>query len=235
MKIAKNLVKLLTNKGFYILLALSIGVVGIAGYVANLKLQREASEAQTRQAAEESSYTLPPKKQEKSVNTPEKPKPIVTVSETDTVAVAKSEDIKAKSIPSNDGFILPLQGEMMQEYSPEQLVKSKTMNDWRVHPGVDIRGDIGAQVKAAAAGIVTKAYFDDMLGVTVVIQHADGIETIYSNLQTAMLVEEEQEVSQGTVIGGVGVTAPSEISEPPHLHFEMKKDGLFINPFDYID
>lgn len=235
MKLNKKLVKLLTNKGFYILLALSIGVVGIAGYVANLRVQREASEAQLRQAEEEVSYTLPPKDQEVSLSTTQPPRPVVTVSETDVAVAANAQSAEEKELPQNTGFILPLQGEMIQEYSPEQLVKSKTMNDWRVHPGVDIRGDIGSQVKAAAAGIVTKAYFDDMMGATVIIQHADGVETIYSNLQTAMLVEEGQEVSQGAVIGGVGVTAPSEISEPPHLHFEMKKDGLFVNPFDYID
>ena len=200
--------------------------------MANQKVQKEAAQAKLKQASEELKLTLPPK-EEVTANAPLSPKPVVTATETATLPAAKT--LEEEKTPPPGSFILPLQGEMLQEFSPEQLIKSKTMNDWRVHTGVDIRGDIGSQVKAAAAGIVTKAYFDDMMGVTVVIQHADGFETIYSNLQTGMLVEEGQEVRQGDVIGGVGVSAPSEISEPPHLHFEMKKDGLFVNPFDHID
>ena len=238
-----KLIKLLTNKGFYILLALSIGIVGMAGYVATRRIQKEAADIRLRQT-EASSYTLdavtkeePKREAEPAEAVPDEAMPDEAVpapEQQHTAAIV--EAIPTAAVPvAAESFMLPMQGELLQKYSPTELVKSKTLNDWRVHPGIDILGDVGTQVKAAASGLVTSARFDDRLGVTVVIQHADGIETIYSNLQTGMLVEEGQEVARGDVIGGVGVTAPDEIGEPPHLHFAMKADGIFVDPLEYID
>ena len=82
-------------------------------------------------------------------------------------------------------------------FSGDELVFSRTMLDWRIHPGLDIRADVGTPFKAAADGVVTKVYNDDMMGFTVIILHPDGFETIYSNLQTGQLVEENQEVKLG--------------------------------------
>ncbi len=109
------------------------------------------------------------------------------------------------------------------------------MQDWRIHTGIDIWSDVGTPVKASADGVVTAVYMDELMGMTVQILHPGGIETVYSNLQTGELVEIEQSVLKGDVIGGVGMTAQCEINEPPHLHFEVKRDGEYINPFDLLN
>ena len=57
---------------------------------------------------------------------------------------------------------------------------------------------------------------------------------MYSNLSTSDLVEVGDVVEAGKVIGGVGTTGLFESLEPAHLHLEMLKDGVYVNPADYI-
>ena len=62
---------------------------------------------------------------------------------------------------------------------------------------------------------------DPRYGLTVVIEHTNGFQTIYSNLLTAEFVEEGEEVKQGDTIATVGNTATFEIADESHLHFEF--------------
>ncbi|OQB15173.1 MAG: Stage II sporulation protein Q [Firmicutes bacterium ADurb.Bin193] len=224
MKIKTKLIKLFTNRGVYILLILLVGILSVMGYVTNLK------NVKTRIADTQSlSVVYEPADEE------------VELSDTPTALREENEQASAGAVasaaadePEKVVFMLPLQGELGAEYSGDELVFSQTMQDWRVHKGIDIRGNVGTQVKAAADGVVTNVFGDEMMGATVVIQHVGGIETVYSNLQIEVIAELGQKVKKGDVIGGVGTTAASEIVEPPHLHFEMKKDGIHVNPFDFI-
>lgn len=224
MKINNKIIRLFSNRGFYILLALGVGIVSVTGYVANLK--------------NKTSYKVPATSFiSESETVPKLPSMPAVFSEDEAITPAPKGVAAAATmnLQRDTTLILPLQGELGTGFSADELVFSKTMQDWRIHTGVDIRSDVGTPVKAAGDGIVTKVFVDEMMGTTVVIQHANGIETVYSSLQSGELVDAGQEVARGDTIGGVGMTAPYEISEPPHLHFEIKKDGEFVNPFDYIN
>ena len=131
-------------------------------------------------------------------------------------------------------FIWPLAGNVVSQFSNEELVYSKTMADWRTHNGVDISAQIGTKVMAAADGTVKDVYTDDLYGTTVVVDHGDGLLSIYSNLASVPTVVAGDYVSMGLVIGAVGDTALAEASETQHLHFEMQKDGAAVNPADYL-
>lgn len=135
------------------------------------------------------------------------------------------------------GFIKPCSGYISKEFSVEVPVYSATMYDYRTHAGVDIACDIGTPVKAVTNGYILDIYDDYMYGKTVVIEHADGIHSVYSNLSPDLPVEmvTGRSVLTGEVIGGVGDSALCEVSEVSHLHFEMLKDGAYINPEDYIN
>jgi len=223
-----KLIQLITNRGFYILLTLVIGIVGVSGYMANLKSKRMQETALF--ALSEPAH--PP------VAIKAEPPAVSSIIESEMPLNAQLPATAVASVQTqweeDMRLMLPLQGELGMGYSADELIYSKTMHDWRIHPGIDIRADAGTPVKAAASGIVTKAYADDLMGFTVEILHEGGFETVYSNLQTGQLIEENDEVKKGDVIGGVGTTALREINEPPHLHFEVKKDGEYVNPFDYI-
>lgn len=133
-------------------------------------------------------------------------------------------------------FVCPVSGTLIKDYSADIPVFSLTMEDYRVHCGVDISADAGTNVLAAASGTISKVEFDPLMGQTVEITHSEGCVTIYRNLQTKMPedIEVGASVDAGDVIGYVGDTALIEISDSPHLHLEMKKDGESVNPLSFI-
>lgn len=131
-------------------------------------------------------------------------------------------------------FKYPLEGEVSMEYAKEKLVYSNTLNEWITHPGIDIKGKKTDIVKASSAGTIKSIKNDPRYGLTVVIEHANGYETVYSNLLTAEFVSVGENVSGGQTIGTVGNDAAFEILDEPHLHFEILKDGEQIDPNMYL-
>lgn len=127
-------------------------------------------------------------------------------------------------------FVRPVNGEIINGFSDGELTKSRTLNVWKTHDGADISAKLGEKVKSMTSGIVTDVYNDPMLGVTVEIDHENGLIGYYSNLSEDVAVINGQTVSAGTIIGSVGETAESEINEEPHLHFALKKNGEWIDP-----
>ncbi len=131
-------------------------------------------------------------------------------------------------------FLLPVNGEVVNKFSGDKPVKSKTMGDWRLHTGIDYAVEKGTSVKASGEGTVSKIYNDDMWGTTVEIEHLGGVTTIYSSLSDKVPVQKGQKVESGQAIGTVGNTAKIELSEVSHLHFAVKKDGKYIDPESII-
>lgn len=122
------------------------------------------------------------------------------------------------------------------EYAMEHLVYSVTLDQYMTHCGIDIEAPEDSQVTAVASGTVTAVYTDDRYGKSIEITHSDGsgLVSIYSCLSTTEMVETGDTVSTGQIIGGVGSTALFESLEPSHLHFELLKDGIYVDPGDYI-
>ena len=120
------------------------------------------------------------------------------------------------------------------EVAVESLVYSETLQEWITHNGIDIKADKTTVVTSAARGKVKAIKNDPRYGLTVIISHDDGYETIYSNLLTAEFVVEGEEVEQGQTIGTVGSSAAFEISDDYHLHFELIKDNQYIDPTIYM-
>lgn len=131
-------------------------------------------------------------------------------------------------------FIMPVSGEVINEYSGSIPVKSKTMGDWRVHSGIDIKAKKGTNVVAPAGGKVIKASSDRLMGNTVSIEHKDGFVSVIYNLGS-IKVKEGNEVKSGDVIGTVGNSSVLESQEDEHAHFEIKKDGKYVNPKNHIN
>lgn len=167
--------------------------------------------------------TSVPKKEPSESGNSKKPSEEGTVTEQTTVQPAQQS-----------AMVRPLNGEVINAYSDGELVKSKTLNVWKTHDGVDIAGAMDEKVKSMTGGTVTRVYDDQMLGACVIIDHGSGLEAYYCNLSKDIPVAEGQSVSAGTVIGAVGDTAANEISEAPHLHFAVKKNGEWIDPIALI-
>ena len=150
---------------------------------------------------------------------------------TNVNAPAKNEVTETKKEIT---FIKPTDGEIICEYAKDNLIYSETLKEWITHTAVDIKADKTSVIKAAADGIVKSIVNDPRYGLTVVIEHDDGYETVYSNLLTAEFVVEGEEVTQGQTIGTVGNTASFESNMECHLHFELLKDGEYLDPTIYL-
>jgi murein DD-endopeptidase MepM/ murein hydrolase activator NlpD len=131
-------------------------------------------------------------------------------------------------------FVMPVDGEIVRGYAKDNLVYSETLQEWIVHQAIDIKANSRDVVKASAEGIVSAIKNDPRYGLTVIIEHEGGFKTVYSNLLTAEFVVEGEQVKQGQTIGTVGSSATFEISDEPHLHFEMLKDSVYVDPTIYI-
>ena len=128
----------------------------------------------------------------------------------------------------------PISGEIIKEFSDGVLVYSETLKDYRVHNGVDIKAVILEKVTAAEDGVIESVRNDALMGITVVIDHQNGVKTVYANLSSMDMVSEGESVKKGEVINGAGDTALIETGQETHIHFEMIIDGKYVNPRDYI-
>lgn len=128
----------------------------------------------------------------------------------------------------------PVDGHVIRVFAMNSLIYSETLEQWMTHPGVDISAKKGDPVYAVLPGTVENVYTDDMLGVTVVLKHENGLMSVYSSLKEAPPVEIGASVASRQVIGHIGDTAISECAERSHLHFELYHGGSAIDPESLI-
>ena len=133
-------------------------------------------------------------------------------------------------------FALPVSGVLSKKHSVDTQVFSPTLNEYRVHLGIDIATEAAAPVFAMAQGTVAQIWEDPMMGWSVAISHAGEAVTVYKNLskQLADGISVGAEVEAGQLLGSVGDTALIEIAEEPHLHVEMTVKGLQVDPLEYF-
>lgn len=122
---------------------------------------------------------------------------------------------------SPSGFIWPVDGVLTSGFGPR----------WgRMHTGIDIAAPAGTPIRAAKAGEVIYAGWLNGYGNTVVLDHGDGIATLYGH-QSRIGSTEGQTLNQGDVLGFVGSTGHSTGN---HLHFEVRIDTKPVNPRPYL-
>lgn len=174
---------------------------------------------------------IPVEEEEKKPEKTDTPKKTAEekASETEGAPEEKSEEAEEPL-----SFTIPVAGQVVFPYSQDELVFSKTMQDWRTHDGVDIEAPIGTKVKAAARGTVLSVEKDDLMGTVVTIDHGDGLVSVYANLAAVPTVKAGDAVTMGSVIGSVGDTALGETVEVQHLHFAIFKNGEPVDPYGYI-
>lgn len=131
-------------------------------------------------------------------------------------------------------FKMPVTGEIIKEFADNKLVYSSTLDVWATHNGIDIKADATTVVKSSADGTVTSIKNDPRYGLTVIVEHVNGYKTVYANLLSTEFVVEGENVKQGQSLGTVGSTASFEISDEPHLHFELLKDNEQQDPELYL-
>ena len=145
-------------------------------------------------------------------------------SRTLTQPVVQIEKIGTKERPATTGsgtFANPTAGNLSSRYGTR----------WdRSHNGIDICGALNTAIKAADGGIVTYAGWMDGYGNYIIIDHENGYQTAYAHCNSIDVAVGDR-VTKGEEIAKMGSTGRST---GVHLHFEVKKDGQFVNPLEYV-
>jgi murein DD-endopeptidase MepM/ murein hydrolase activator NlpD len=126
----------------------------------------------------------------------------------------------------NGRFIWPCNGPMVSGFGYRTHPISGTQ---RMHNGVDVGCGYGAPIVAAGSGVVVEAGWRGGYGNAVVVDHGDGLATLYAH-QSSLAVSPGQSVATGEVVGYVGSTG---YSTGPHLHWEVWVNGSPVNPMGY--
>lgn len=152
---------------------------------------------------------------------------------------AKPDDKAVDTVPQepvevdSTAFEMPVTGgEIFNAFSRDELVYNKTMEDWRTHNGIDIKASKDAAVRAGADGMVKNIYTDGMLGTVVEIEGKEYTAR-YCGLAQKVQVQKGDSVTRGQTIGAVGEIA-LELSEVSHIHVEIIKDGVPVDPLTYL-
>lgn len=124
-------------------------------------------------------------------------------------------------------FLFPLEHSISTAFGTKRMMNRKVTS---IHKGVDIRGKEGDGVRASNHGRVVLAEALFFGGNTVILDHGQGIFTIYMHLST-FAVKPDDLVSTGDLIGYVG---SSGRSSGPHLHFGVKLQGISVNPVSFV-
>ena len=135
-----------------------------------------------------------------------------------------STNLSKSKVSLGISLIKPITGTITSRFGSISSVRSSA------HTGLDIAASAGSAIKAAASGTVTFSGYKGSYGYLVVVTHSNGVQTYYGHC-SKLYVSAGQTVSQGETIAAVGSTGNST---GPHLHFEIRVNGVAYNPQNYV-
>ena len=112
---------------------------------------------------------------------------------------------------------------------------NQTLNNYYEHTGVDFSAAAGTEVFAARSGKIESIYTSDVLvGTQIIIDHGDGIKTVYEYVEAKEGLKAGDEVKKGDVIATVAEANGKEYKDVPHLHFEVLENNATVDPAKYL-
>lgn len=225
------------GKGFYLVLALCIVAVGAAAWSA----MSAVSSVEDKLTSPDSSYSSGATVSNKTENVGQTVSDVPNKQQNSSLpsqkaeTSSKTEESKTQISESSEkdvAFAMPIKGNIGKAFSSSALQYSATYGDMRLHLGVDVLAEKGAEVVSAAAGKITKIADDALWGRMVVIDHGNGIICYYCGVENNT-VSEGETVKAGTVLGEVG-TVPCECADKSHIHIAVVRDGKYISPLDIL-
>jgi murein DD-endopeptidase MepM/ murein hydrolase activator NlpD len=133
----------------------------------------------------------------------------------------------SKSLIATRPSIRPIDGNITSAFGMREHPVYRRMI---FHAGTDFSAPVGTRVIATADGTVAFSGFDRGYGKKLIINHANGYQTIYAHLSKAVM-RQGQRVRRGDIIAFSG---NSGLSTGPHLHYEVRKDNVVVNPTAYF-
>ncbi len=153
-------------------------------------------------------------------------------------ALEAAVEEEKKEILKQNGIILEYDGGAFK-FPVAKYTRVSSEFGWRMHPtlhynkfhnGVDLASPTGTAIYAAYSGTVVAATYSSTMGNYVMINHGSGLYTIYMHA-SKLYVKKDDIVARGDTIAAVGSTGRST---GPHLHFGVRLNGSYVNPWNYI-
>lgn len=232
----KSFLKNATGKGFYltaaICLCLIAGAVGMiyrsaTNMIKDYVTSQMTTQVITEQAEAEKDDEPDPRTTSETKTTSKQAEETSLPPATESAAATEEQT----SSFASTSFIYPVTGEILKDYS-DTPVYDETMDDWRVHRGIDILCDKGASVCAVGNGKVTKVYSDTSYGYCIEIDHGTFTGR-YCGLEQGTTVSIDAEVSQGDLVGLTG-DIYCESAQQEHFHFEAIKNNTPTDPVEAL-
>lgn len=230
-------------RGFYTALGLSLLMIGLACVFAYRQTSNTLKENLNSLTQQLEQPTMPLHTDNAPVarvqtDVPKETQPPVQATQTAAVTTPAETmppvtAIPPEEIPSHQ-VVLPLDVcEVISPFSDGELVKSETTGTWQTHNGVDLACEAGTNVYAIDAGTVAEVNNNPLWGYTVSIDHGNGVLTRYCGMDGSVEVRAGDAVQSGQKIGVTGTVPDIESALPPHLHLEVQKSGVYIDPVQY--
>ncbi len=150
---------------------------------------------------------------------------------------APKEDFNEAEKPDENKPVVVLPEEMGLPMSAATVTNdygffhNVTLNHYTAHEGVDFKAEVGAEVKASKSGKIESINKDDLLlGTEIVVDHGDGLKTVYRFVTEREGLKVGDEVKKGEVIATVAEPSGREYKDGPHLHFEVLENGKQVDP-----
>ena len=167
-----------------------------------------------------------------SIESPDVPSD--STDDTPSDVVDKPDDTPTSPVDTPVVFVMPVETPTtVGEYS-ESMVWNSTLGRFSAHLAIDFFANEGTDVLCVYDGVVKSVDSSLLKGTTIVIDHGDGVETVYNSLADGESVFVGQAVSQGTKLGSVSVTNRQEAGDGAHLHFEVLENGVNVDPSKYL-
>ncbi len=222
---------------FYLALGICILAVGVAGWTTYDSIKRFAGPdddvnvsniSQKYKVKTENSSKNAARKPTNNTNTESR-----QMSKSRSAQESNSQQSVSVNAQASGTIVYPTSKDIIKDFSGENPVFSKTLNDWRVHEGIDLAAEQGSKVKSITNGKVKEIYNDSLYGTTMVIEHEGSFVAYYSGLGETTLVNANDAVEAGQEIASIN-DIPCEAADGYHLHLAIKKDGKFINPKEIL-
>ena len=160
-------------------------------------------------------------------STPENPKDFVS----DIMPSAPTDD-EVPNQPYEKSYTMPVNGDILKDFSTDTLQFSQTFGDMRLHTAVDIACKEGTFISSLTDGKVLSFEESTALGGVLTVDHGDGLIVKYACVKEPKFKAGDK-VKSGDLIGKVG-TVPNESSDQPHLHLEATKNNKPISILDFF-
>ena len=131
-------------------------------------------------------------------------------------------------------FAMPVNGEIIKDYVDASVIYNQTLGVYTGHKAVDFGAEEGAVVSCVYDGVIESVEISKINGTTVIVDHGNGLKSVYNSIDANENLLEGMSVKQGDALGVVSLNNKTEYLDGAHLHFEVLENGLKVDPFKYL-